>query len=424
MVRELEVFKYFIGTNLCLIFFSTAVVAMFYWKNFQISRKAPTILKSKFYYVIYFSLPIIIILPIVEIILLFTTSNFYFISNPPLTWSYSSRFICHLLLTIISGLLFCGFCGIWYFNRWKLMLYFTNDTLGNFFDQIDRVSLNANVIKYHEELIFKFNNQFIQYHQNNPFSSSLLKILNLTITLEQDPIVLHKVNFLRINKYSFAKINSQKNDVNFITKVYAALMWKQLINWIILFFSFINLLLIIFIFVAGIVQWSPKLWDFYHYSQQKYVLVRNNIIYIFAVIIVSFNFLVLTGLGIKLFINIYSQNWKNLLFNITKIIYSVIIISLSLYFLTSLINFVDYFNAKISNSNVVAPINVNDLLIWLNQDYIKGMGIIILLQIIFTSYIIGNLTYELIINFQAQQIAKKLLINHHYWGFLSKVKKS
>ncbi|WP_368486931.1 hypothetical protein [Spiroplasma sp. DGKH1] len=424
MVRELEVFKYFIGTNLCLVIFSTAVVGMFYWKNFQSTKKATTILKSNLYYVIYFSLPMIIIFPTVEIILLFTTSNFYFISNPPLTWSYSSRFICHLLLTIISGLLFCGFCGIWYFKRWKLMLYFTDDTMGNFFDQIERADLQARVIKYHESLIFKFNNQFIQYHHQHLFCSSLLKILNLTVTIEQDPTILHKVNFLRINKYSFAKIDSQKNNANFISKVYGALMWKQLINWTILFFSFVNLLLVIFIFVAGIAQWSPKLWDFYHYFQQKYVLVTNNIIYILAIIIVIFNFLVLAGLGIILFINIYSQNWKSLLFNLTKIICSVIIISLSLYFLTSLINFVAYFNAKISNSNVIPPVNVNDLLIWLNQDYIKGMGIVMLLQIIFTSYIIGNLTYELIINFQAQKIAKKLLLNQHYWRSLFKIKRN
>ena len=142
---------------------------------------------------------------------------------------------------------------------------------------------------------------------------------------------------------------------------------------------------------------------------KKYVLVTNNIISILSIIIVIFNFLILAGLGIKLFINIYSQNWKSLLFNITKIICSVIIISLSLYFLTSLVDFFDYFNDKISNFDVVVPINVNNLLILLNQDYIKGMGVVILLQIIFTDYIIGNLTYKLIINFQTQQIAKKII---------------
>ncbi|WP_148552276.1 hypothetical protein [Spiroplasma mirum] len=99
MVRKLEVFKYFISTNLCLVLFSIVVVGMFYWKNFQITKKKVSILKSNlFYYVIYFSLQIIIILTIVDIILLFTTSNFYFISNPPLTWSYSSWFILSFII--------------------------------------------------------------------------------------------------------------------------------------------------------------------------------------------------------------------------------------------------------------------------------------------------------------------------------------
>ncbi|AHF60699.1 hypothetical protein SMM_0248 [Spiroplasma mirum ATCC 29335] len=55
---------------------------------------------------------------------------------------------------------------------------------GNFFDQINWVNLNASIIKYHQGLIFKFNNQFIEYHENNPFSNFLLKILNLTVFTE------------------------------------------------------------------------------------------------------------------------------------------------------------------------------------------------------------------------------------------------
>ncbi|AHF60700.1 hypothetical protein P344_01525 [Spiroplasma mirum ATCC 29335] len=60
---------------------------------------------------------------------------------------------------------------------------------------------------------------------------------------------------------------------------------------------------------------------------------------------------------------------------------------------------------------MVVPINVNDLLILLNQDYVKGMGVVILLQIIFTGYIIENLTYELIINFQTHPTNCKKIID-------------
>ena len=61
--------------------------------------------------------------------------------------------------------------------------------MANFFDQIDQVNLNATIIKYYQGLIFKFNNQVLEYHENNPFSNFLLKILNLTVFTGQDPTV-------------------------------------------------------------------------------------------------------------------------------------------------------------------------------------------------------------------------------------------
>lgn len=413
-MTDLVSLKYFIVLNILFLLFGSSWEGIYLLKHFKNKKNSESWIASKLFYFLLVVINIGLILNVLQLFLLFLTSDFTFSNNYLPEWRLLSRKIFYAITTAISIFIFILFFIITYLYQWKTIIYFNRQTLKSIFSEYD---LNDNQVKvsiFNNISLFQFLDKYLICKTNSKFYNKITTFFNCKIQENNDNLQILQMIILRLKYYSPKKISFFLTKKLDFQKFWTWLVFEKNLKITLIVVTTVQILLTFYIFLSGIFQWNIKEWIVYNYNGTNYSLNPNNIIYILSILTIVCFIIEFLLESVICLINWINKNDSAITVNFLKLIMLITSLGLFSYFFSSLNYYVEYLNLKNNNLITNPRLIVERLLFWLQKDYILGMGLFLLFTLFFSSFSLIMDYYTLIRITLGTKIGKEISHEYHF----------
>ena len=412
-MTDLVSLKYFIVLNVLVFLFGSSWEGIYLLKHFKNKKNSESWSANKLFYFLLVIINIGLILNVLQLFLLFLTSDFTFSNNYLPEWRLLSRKIFYAITTAASIFTFILFFIITYSYQWKTIIYFNHQTLKSIFSEYDLDDNQVKVSIFNNISLFQFLDKYLICKTNSKFYNEITTFFNCKIH-DNNNLQILQMRILRLKYYSPKKINFFLTKKYDFQKFWTWLVFEKNINITLIVFKTIQILLTFYIFLSGIFQWNPNDWTVYYYNGTNYSLDSNNIIYILSILTIICLIIEILLQSIIYLVNWINKNDSVIAINFLKLIMLITSIGLFSYFFSSLSHYVEYLNLKNNNLITKPSLIVERLLFWLQKDYILGMGLFLLFTLFFSNFSLMMDYYALIRITLGLKIGKEISYEYHF----------
>ncbi|AGM26483.1 hypothetical protein SSYRP_v1c08940 [Spiroplasma syrphidicola EA-1] len=377
-MTELGVLKYYLILNILLGIFSVIFLVSYQYYYWTKKKSHQKVLITKLFYLVNGGLGLAFLFALTDLILILISANLTFVHNYFPNWNYPGRLVFYTIFLTASFIsLLWAICAIFFFDK-KIILFLTPTTLSTMFTIFPVNQEAIKVTTFATTTLFEVNEINLQYRSKNKLTAGLITYYDLKPKINDNENFNNNWKILNKQKYTTKIAATIFANSSAFGTLYWQVFFQKWINFGLFLLKLVATLMITYIFVSGIVHFFPKEWIFYSYDGKNYLLKTKNLVFVLTIFLIIFAVIEIIALSFNLIVNLRTKNIVMTSFIIGQIIGWIVSLSLLLYFFTSIFLLVDYLNAKNITPTLPAPVIVAKLLFWINEDYILGMGLIIL----------------------------------------------
>ncbi|WP_425379960.1 hypothetical protein [Spiroplasma endosymbiont of Stenodema calcarata] len=285
-MTDLISLKYFIVLNALFFLFASSWQIIYLVKHFKNKKNSDKHIFGKLFYILLVMINLGLILNVGQLFCLFLTSNFTFTTNYFPKWNLLSRHFFYVIATTVSIFMFIFFFTVTYSYQWKIVVYFNKEEIKSIFSEYHLAGNSVQVFNFKQISLIQFAEKNFIYKVNNKIYQQIIRFFKCDLKVVNDMFQITKIKVLRLKHYSAAKINFLLIKDSLFKRIWTGLYFEIIINFVLALFKISRILLICYIFLAGVFQWDPNMWLFYHYNGTDYLLDTNNIIYVLSIVVI------------------------------------------------------------------------------------------------------------------------------------------